>query len=114
MITTRANDHLVRSVVVVLVVALAFAGAVATAWSSQARSPSGVAANGNLRASCQASPATAGATGRVTRAVADKSAWGFWLAGPAHGYSPGEPLLAWLFDPTWNGTPSCLSAETRP
>lgn len=103
-------DHLVRSVVVVLVVALAFAGAVATAWSSQARSASAVAANGDLLASCLASPAAAVPIGDVTVRVAVKRAWGFWLAGRARGFSPGEPVLAWLFDPTWDSTPSCLSA----
>jgi hypothetical protein len=42
--------------------------------------------------------------------VAQKTAWGFWLEGNAHGFSPGEPVLAWVFDPKWSGTPSCLPA----
>ncbi|MGZ4314259.1 MAG: hypothetical protein ACXVRS_00350 [Gaiellaceae bacterium] len=108
MITTRANDHLALPAGVAAL-ACAFACSAATA-SSGAGPPSGVVAAGNLRASCQASPATPGATARVTVRVADKNAWGFWLAGTAHGYSPGEPLLAWLFDPRWSGTPSCLAA----
>jgi hypothetical protein len=42
--------------------------------------------------------------------VAGRTAWGFWLADNAHGFDPGEPLLAWLFDPKWERTPSCLAA----
>ena len=42
--------------------------------------------------------------------VTGKTAWGFWLTENARGFAPGEPMLAWLFDPKWEGTPSCIAA----
>jgi hypothetical protein len=108
-VIARANDHLALPAGMAAL-ACAFACSAATASSSGAGPPSGVIAAGNLLASCQASPATPGPTARVTVRVADKNAWGFWLAGNAQGFSPGEPLLAWLFDPRWSSTPSCLAA----
>lgn len=68
-----------------------------------------VAPKANLLASCLASPAATLPMSSVTVRVAETTAWGFWLVGEARGFSPGEPLLAWVFDPSWS-TPSCLAA----
>lgn len=110
-IATRAHDHRVRLGVVVFVVAGVFAVVAATASSPEAMPPPTVAANASLLASCLASPAATDPVSGVTvRVVAARTGWGFWLAGEAHGFSPGEPLLAWVFDPSWSSTPSCLAA----
>ena len=92
------------------VVAWALAGSAATASSSEVRLPSAVVTGGNLLASCLASPAAPVPTTKATVQVTGKTAWGFWLNESAHGFVPGEPMLAWLFDPKWEGTPSCIAA----
>lgn len=109
-IATRNHDHLALPAAAVFVIAWALAGSAATPSSSEAKPPSAVAAGGNLLASCQASPVAPAPTTGVAVQVTSQTAWGFWLAGNAHGFSPGEPLLAWLFDPKWKSTPSCIAA----
>jgi hypothetical protein len=109
---TNAHDHLAVPAAVLLLIACAVAGSAATAASSEARPASAVAAGGNLLASCLASPAAPTATTDATTQVTGKTAWGFWLTENAHGFAPGEPMLAWLFDPKWGRTPSCIAAGT--
>ena len=111
-IATKAHDRLVLPAAALLAVAWALAGSAATASSSETRPPSAVAAGGNLLASCLASPAAQEATTDTTIQVTGKTAWGFWLTENARGFAPGEPMLAWMFDPKWEGTPSCIAAGT--
>jgi hypothetical protein len=108
---TRTYDRPALPAATLFVVAwVALAGSAATASSSGARPPSAVAAGGNLLATCLASLAAPTATTNATVEIWGKTAWGFWLAANAHGFSPSEPLLAWLFDPKWESTPSCIAA----
>jgi hypothetical protein len=111
-VATSTHDRLVPSDVVVFVVAVAFAvfacGASPLVGEAVTPPPT-VAPNANLLASCLASPAATLPVSSVTVRVAETTAWGFWLVGEARGFSPGEPLLAWVFDPSWS-TPSCLAA----
>ena len=109
-IATKTHEHLALPAVALFVVAWALAGSAATATSSAARPPSAVTAAGNLLTSCLASPAGQKATTDATVQVTGKTAWGFWLTENARGFAPGEPMLAWLFDPKWQGTPSCIAA----
>jgi hypothetical protein len=94
-----------------VLVASVLACAAATA-SSRTRPPSAAAAGANLLARCLASPAAAAPTADATVHVTGRNTWGFWLADDADGFDPGEPLLAWLFDPKWERTPSCIAAGT--
>jgi hypothetical protein len=109
-IATKTHEHLALPAVALFVVAWALAGSAATASSSETRPPSAVTAAGNLLASCLASPAAPAAATYATVQVTGKTAWGFWLTENARGFAPGEPMLAWLFDPKWHGTPSCIAA----
>jgi len=104
------HDRFALPAAALFVFACALAGSAPTASSSEARPPSVVAAGGNLLASCVASPAAPTATTDATMQVTGKTAWGFWLTENARGFAPREPMLAWLFDPKWEGTPSCIAA----
>ena len=106
------HDRLAPAVVVVFVVAVAVAvvaGGASPLVPEAVTSAPTVAPKANLLASCLASPAATLPMSSVTVRVAETTAWGFWLVGEARGFSPGEPLLAWVFDPSWS-TPSCLAA----
>lgn len=109
-IATKAHDRLALPVAALLLVACALASSAATASSSEAEPISAVAAGGNLLGSCLASPAAPTATTDATIQVTAKTTWGFWLTENARGFAPGEPMLAWLFDPKWEATPSCIAS----
>ena len=111
-IATKTHEHLALPAVALFVVAWALAGSAATASSSGARPPSAVTTAGNLLVTCLTSPAALARTTDETVQVTGKTAWGFWLTENARGFAPGEPMLAWLFDPKWQGKPSCIAAGT--
>jgi hypothetical protein len=102
------HDRVIRPVLLVVAVAALAAGALPSAPAA-VRSARTHALNGPLLNRCLATPAASVPASTVTVRMGAKTAWGFWLVAEAHGFSPGEPLLAWVFDPGWS-TPSCLAA----